>query len=174
MNFCHLNLSRLVSPLPHFHSAVKEAHNVVSQVDFQHWYGARPILPPGRVYTHWSIHTKVDSKGCEHHRKKQRKGRHIYFGDSVLQSKSRQLKNRKVVWGWRLWCLIEMSKGPLPAVCIYLRLPVLRILPTISHLFSLYLYTVILYQEMFVFLSSLFWWFQQCYNLNYWTTVSGN
>lgn len=42
----------LVSPLPCFHSAVKEAHNVVSQVYFQHWYGASPVLPLNRVYTH--------------------------------------------------------------------------------------------------------------------------
>lgn len=42
----------LVPPLPYFHSAVKEAHDVVSQVYFQHCYGASPILPLSRVYTH--------------------------------------------------------------------------------------------------------------------------
>lgn len=97
----------LVSPLPYFHSAVKEAHNVVSQVDFQHGDGAIPLLPLGRVYSHWSIHTKVNSEGCRHEWKRKKK-------TACLNAyKTWQQKDRKEAWQWETeLCIKEMSQPP--------------------------------------------------------------
>lgn len=53
------------SPLPWFHSAVIKAHNVVSQVHFQCWCWDALAVPLGGVYSHWSIHAKVDSEKLE-------------------------------------------------------------------------------------------------------------
>lgn len=78
-------LAAPLSPLPSFSSAVKEAHNIISQVDLQHRRGAGPVPPLSRVYAHWSVHTKVDPKKTE---------------------------DEKLVWG-SIWVLIraDIKKG---------------------------------------------------------------
>lgn len=55
----HLHPSWL---LPHFYSAVIEAHNVAAEVDFQDWSRARFSLGLCRVYTERAVHAEVDSE----------------------------------------------------------------------------------------------------------------
>lgn len=54
-----LHLSGRVS-IPHFYSAVIEAHNVAAEVDLQDWRRTRFNLRLSRVYTERPVHAKVD------------------------------------------------------------------------------------------------------------------
>ena len=97
-----------MSRLPYFHCAVKEAHNVVSQVYLQHRCGAGPILPLSRVYTHWSIHTEVHSKRMWA-QKNDGERRQKLRTACVSLYQTWQQKDRKVACWWET-CGIEMSQ----------------------------------------------------------------